>query len=214
MAIAGDPDGSAQVVAIGGDGYVYHDVRQASGTWTGFRPLAGVNTPHMAARAVAITADPDGSAQVVAIGDDGGVYHEVRNHDGSWTGFHPVTDTSGGVMQASDVAIAADPDGSAQLAVIGGDGYVYHEVRQASGNWTGFQPVTGVNTPKMAASAVSITADPDGSAQLVAIGNDGNVYHEIRTKPGAWTGFRPVAGVDTPKMAAGVVSIASVPGAA
>ena len=66
----------------------------------------------------------------------------------------------------------------------------------------------------MAAGAVSITGDPDGSAQLAAVGNDGNAYHEVRTASGAWSGFQPVTGVSTPAMAASVASIASVPGAA
>jgi hypothetical protein len=211
VSITGDPDGSSQLVAIGADGYVYHEVRRASGVWTGFQPLAGVGTPHMAASAVAITADPDGSAQVVAIGDDGNVYHEVRTQPGTWTGFQPLPGIGTPTMAATSVSIAADPDGSAQLVVVGADGYVYHEERRASGVWTGFQPVAGVGTPKMAASAVSITGDPDGSAQLVAIGNDGNVYHEVRTQPGTWTGFQPVAGVGTPKMAASAVSITGDP---
>ncbi|MBB2934679.1 hypothetical protein FHX82_001699 [Amycolatopsis bartoniae] len=211
VAITGDPDGSAQVLAIGGDGYVYHEARQASGNWTGFQPIPGVGTPKMTASAVSISADPDGSAQVLAIGNDGGVYHQIRALNGNWSGFQPLTDSSGGVMKASAVAITADPDGSAQVLAVGGDGYVYHEVRQASGNWTGFQPVPGVGTARMAASAVSISADPDGSAQVVAIGNDGNVYHQIRTKPGAWTGFQPVTGVGTPKMAASAVSITGAP---
>ena len=213
LSIAGDPDGSAQVVAIGCDGIVYHEVRTASGTWTGFQPLAGVGgAAHMAAKHVAITADPDGSAQVVAIGSDGNVYHEVRTKAGAWSGFQPVAGLSGSAtMAASAISITADPDSTAQLVVIGSDGNVYHEVRQASGGWTGFKAVTGVGTPTMAASAVSITADPDGSAQLVAIGSDGNVYHEIREKPGNWTGFAAVGGVGTPKMAATAVSITADP---
>lgn len=213
VAIAGDPDGSSQVVAIGGDGIVYHDVRQASGTWTGFQAIKGVGSaPHMAAKAVAITADPDGSAQVVAIGDDGNVYHEVRTKPGAWTGFQPVAGLGGSAtMAAKAIAITADPDGSAQLVVVGADGYVYHEVRQASGDWTGFAAVGGVGTSKMLAGAVSITADPDGSAQLVAIGSDNNVYHEIREKAGNWTGFKAVGGVGTPAMAASAVSITGAP---
>jgi hypothetical protein len=213
VAVAGDPDGSSQVVAIGGDGLVYHEVRTASGSWTGFQAIQGVGTAaHMAAKAVAISAAPDGSAQLVAIGSDGNVYHEIRAKAGNWTGFQPVTGLSGAAtMAAKAISITADPDGSAQLVVIGTDGLVYHEVRTVNGAWSGFQPIKGVGTPTMLASAVSITADPDGSAQLVAVGSDGNVYHEIRAKAGNWTGFAAVGGINTSNMAATSVSITGDP---
>jgi hypothetical protein len=201
VSVGGNENGGVGVVAE--DGPYTSTVGSSSGMGM---PISAYIAP------VGLTAAVPG--QLVAIGNDGGIYHQVRNPDGTWSGFKPLTASDGTVMKATDASIAGDPDGSSQVVAIGGDGYVYHEERTASGVWTGFQPIADVGTAKMAAKAVSITADPDGSAQLVAIGNDGNVYHEERTYSGSWTGFEPVAGVGTPKMAAGVVSIASVPGAA
>ncbi|GAA2106745.1 hypothetical protein GCM10009759_45240 [Kitasatospora saccharophila] len=211
-AITGMPDGTAQVVGIGNDGNVYHETRLTSGSWTGFAPLNGVGTPTMQASKVAIAGLPDGTSQVVAVGNDGNVYHETRLTNGSWTGFAPLDGFSGApTMQAKEVAITALPDGSSQIAVIGSDGNVYHETRLTSGSWTGFAPLNGVGTPTMQASKVAIAGLPDGTSQVVAVGNDGNVYHETRLTSGSWTGFKPLTRLDGSAMAASAVAIAALP---
>ncbi|MGW4803335.1 hypothetical protein [Kitasatospora sp. NPDC004272] len=211
-AVAGMPDGTSQFLAVGNDGNVYHDRHLPDGTWTPLAPLAGVGTPTMQASKVAITGLPDGSAQVVAVGNDGNVYHETRLANGSWTGFQPLNGLSGApTMRAKEVAITALPDGSSQVAVIGSDGNVYHEIRRANGSWTGFAPLNGVGTPTMQASKVAITGLPDGTSQVVAVGNDGNVYHEIRLTSGSWTGFAPLDGLSgAPAMQASAVAVAGL----
>ncbi|MFD5562423.1 glycoside hydrolase domain-containing protein [Kitasatospora griseola] len=210
-AITGMPDGTAQVVGIGSDGNVYHEARLTDGNWTGFAPLAGVGTPTMQASKVAIAGMPDGTAQVVAIGSDGNVYHEIRLPNGSWSGFAPLAGVGTSTMQAREVAIAAMPDGSAQVVAIGSDGNVYHETRLTNGSWSGFAPLAGVGTPTMLASKVAIAGLPDGSAQVVAIGSDGKVYHETRLTNAGWTGFAPLDGVGTSTMQAFEVAIAGLP---
>ena len=193
-AIAGMPDGSSQVLAIGNDGNVYHEIRSATGTWSGFAPLPGVGSPNMSARAVAIAGMPDGSSQVLAIGNDGNVYHEIRFANGNWSGFAPLPGVGSPKMSARAVAIAGMPDGSSQVLAIGNDGNVYHEIRFANGNWSGFAPLPSASSPTMAASAVAIAGMPDGSSQVLAIGSDGNVYHNIRLANGNWSGFGAVQG--------------------
>jgi hypothetical protein len=203
VSITGMADGSAQVLIVGWDNVVYHEIRNADGTWTGFQPLPGYNTPNPAgAKDVAITGMPDGSAQVLIVGADDRVYHEIRNADGlSWTGFQPLpgygTPNPAG---AKRVSIAGQPDGSAQVLIVGADDRVYHEIRNADGqSWTGFQPLPGYQTPDPAAAKdVAITGMPDGSAQVLIVGWDNHVYHEIRNADGqTWTGFQPLPGYGT-----------------
>jgi flagellum-specific peptidoglycan hydrolase FlgJ len=217
VAITGMPDGSAQVLIVGWDNVVYHEIRNANGTWTGFQPLSGYNTPNPAgAKDVAIAGLPDGSAQVLIIGADDRVYHEIRSANGqSWTGFQPLpgyqtTSPAGGKR----VSIAGMADGSAQVLIVGADDRVYHEIRNASGTWTGFQPLPGYQTPDPAAAKdVAITGTPDGAAQVLIVGWDNHVYHEIRNADGlSWTGFQPLAGNGTTDPAGGsAVSIAGMP---
>jgi len=218
VAIAGMPDGSAQVLIVGWDNVVYHEIRNVDGSWTGFQPLAGAGTPNPAgAKDVAITGMPDGSAQVLIIGADDRVYHEIRNADGlSWTGFQPLagagtSEPAGGKR----VSIAGMPDGSAQVLIVGADNRVYHEIRNADGqSWTGFQPLAGNGTTDPAAAKdVAITGMPDGSAQVLIVGWDNHIYHEIRNADGlSWTGFQPLSGSGTTDPAGGsAVSIAGMP---
>ena len=70
VAIAGFADGSAQVLIVGADGHVYHEVRYADGSgWSGFQPLPGDGTSDPAAgSAVSIGGLADGSAQIFVIG--------------------------------------------------------------------------------------------------------------------------------------------------
>ena len=114
----------------------------------------------------------------------GAVLHEVRNVDGTWTGFEPLG------RDARDVAMTALPDGSAQTAIIGGDDVVYHRARAANGTWTPFAPVNGFATTTPAkGKKISIAGAADGSAQLVIIGWDNVVYHRVRDVNGQWGPF-------------------------
>ncbi len=72
-------------------------------------------------------------------------------------------------MAARTVGIAALPDGSTQVAVVGGDGNVYHESRFANGNWSGFAAVQGpYGASVFPAQRAAIAGLPDGSSQLLA----------------------------------------------
>ncbi|MFF4381450.1 glycoside hydrolase domain-containing protein [Kitasatospora sp. NPDC001547] len=194
VGIAGLPDGSSQVLAVGADGNVYHRTRFADGSWSGYGALPGVGTPTMGAADVAIAGMPDGSAQVLAIGNDGNVYHETRFSDGSWSGFAPLPGVNSPRMAGRRVAIAGLPGGSSQVLVIGGDANVYHESRFADGNWSGFAALPGNGTPTLAARTVAIAGLPDGSSQVAVIANDGNIHHETRFSNGSWSGFAAVQG--------------------
>jgi hypothetical protein len=233
MSIAAMPDRSTQVLIVGADGGVYHEVRRPDGNWTGFQPLPGMGVPDTAqASRVAISGMPDGSAQVLIIGADGGVYHQIRRPDGDWTGFQSLTgmDTTG-MARGSDVAIAALPDESAQILIIGADHGVYHQTLRPDGQWTGFRPLTGMNTTGVAqGSRVAITGLPDGVAQVLIIGADGGVYHQLRypqryvmpsddnvarvcnSADGCWSGFQLLRGMGTTDAARGSdVAIAGMP---
>ncbi|MFF2619202.1 glycoside hydrolase domain-containing protein [Kitasatospora sp. NPDC058046] len=210
-AIAGLPGGSSQELGIGLDGRLYHGVRAANGSWSGFAALPDDGTPATQARRAAIAGLPDGSSQVLTVGSDGNVYHRIRLSDGNWSGFAPLPGVGTPTMAAGDVAIAGLPDGSAQVLAIGNDGNVYHETRFSNGSWSGFAPLPGVNSSRMAAGRVAITGLSDGSSQVLAIGNDGNVYHQTRFADGNWTGFAALPGVGTPTMAARTVGIAGLP---
>ncbi|MEV8533803.1 CehA/McbA family metallohydrolase [Streptomyces sp. NPDC051211] len=195
-AITGFADGTSQIVVTGMDGTVYHRQRRATGAWAGFRQVPGNQAAgRWGATKVAIAGMPDGSAQVLGYGTDGSMYHCIRRSSGSWSGWGRLAGFNGAPAFAGPaLAITGMPDGASQVLAIGLDGMVYHTIRRPDGSWTGFQPPRGVTTPTMGASAVDIAGMPDGSAQVVAVGRDGNVWHQIRRPDGSWTGFARMPG--------------------
>jgi hypothetical protein len=202
---------SVQVVIVGADGVVYHEVRQTDGQWTGFQPLAGFDGPAQAKR-VSIAGMGDGSAHVAIVAADDVVYHQIRYSNGQWSGFQSLAGAgTTAPAQGKDVAIAGLPDGSAQVVIVGTDNVVYHEARLPDGRWTGFQPLAGFDAPAQA-KRVSIAGVPDGSAHVCIVAVDDVVYHQIRYSSGQWSGFQPLAGAGTTSVALGKdVAVAGLP---
>ncbi|NBE79996.1 peptidoglycan DD-metalloendopeptidase family protein [Micromonospora rubida] len=215
MAVAGLPDGTAQMLIVGLDDGVYHRIRNANGTWSPFQPLNGVGTTGTArGKRVAIAGLPDGSAQVVIVGVDDTVYHRIRYADGNWTAFGRLngfgTPSPAG---ARDVAISGQPDGTAQVVIVGMDSGIYHRIRSVGGPWSEFQPLDGNGTGTTAiGSAVAVAGLPDGSSQVVIAGVNGYLHHRIRSATGAWSPFQPLNGSGTSSPAvAKDVAVAGLP---
>ncbi|WP_308072750.1 transglycosylase family protein [Streptomyces bambusae] len=191
-AITATPDGSVQVLGTGSDGNLYHTARYSNGSWTGWGPLDGANgAARFGARGQAIAGMPNGDAQVMAIGNDGKIYHNARFKSGSWQGWQQIGD-----WQAQRIAAAAMPDGGMQVLIVGTDGNVYHNLRTVAGVWQGWHAVGGVGGAATFQGGVpAIAGLPNGDSQLLAVGNDGRTYHNIRRADGSWQGWGAVDGI-------------------
>ncbi|MCB5170182.1 CHAP domain-containing protein [Streptomyces bambusae] len=189
--ITSTPDGSTQTLATGKDGNLYHTARYEDRTWTGWAPLNGVDgAARFSAKTQAIAGMPNGDAQVMAVGNDGKIYHNARFKSGSWQGWQQIGDWS-----AQKISVAAMPDGGMQVLIVGNDGNVYHNVRSVAGVWQGWNAVDGFGgAATFQAKDVAVAGLPNGDAQFLAIGNDGNVYHNIRFAAGTWQGWSKAAG--------------------
>lgn len=197
IAIAASKDGSAQVVIMGA-GYsdnnvVYHAMRYANGTWSGFTALNGVGVAsNFAARDVAITIGGStptspGNAQVIANGlVRGDLYHRVRWVDGSWTPFASITPNG---VATHEIALAAAEDGNTNVLAMttlsdGSQGRIMQALRYASGNWTGWVTVGMPNGTTLSASSdVAVTRTLSGAAQLMYTDSAGNVLFQERSSP-------------------------------
>jgi predicted chitinase len=168
-AVAALKDGAALVVDVGPDGVLYHQIRRADGTWSGFQVVPAPGNGAAKGSEVAATGLPDGSVVLADVGPDGVVYYQVRRADGSWSGFKPVPAPGNAAAQGSKVAVAGLPDGSALLADVGPDGVVYQQIRRPNDTWTGFVAVPGSNGNPAHGSDVAAAGLPDGSTQLVIV---------------------------------------------
>ncbi|MFF4704685.1 hypothetical protein ACWC4D_23740 [Streptomyces sp. NPDC001288] len=212
VSVAALPDGSTQVVGIGLDGNVWHNIRQADGSWQGWRPLPATdnNTVGLAATDVAVTGMPNGDSQVTAVGKDGGAYHNIRHADGSWQGWKPLLDGNSAVM-ASRVALAGMPDGSTQVLLFGAGGKMRLGTRNANGTWKPWVQVKGVNALEFQGHDLAIAALPDGSSEIAAIGNDGNIWTLTHGADGSWGDWSAPKGVSTQTMGATALALTGLP---
>lgn len=172
-AAEGMPDGTTQVLTSGLDGNLYLNIRSTTGTWAGWTRLAGYGgAAAFAGPALSMVGMSDGSTQIVAIGLDGLVYHQVRHPDGRFTGFLPVRGTSGPTMAASSVDIALDSyyrGNSTRLAIVGQDGNVWYATRTADGAWTTWQQATTSASAGFPYGRVVITPGDAGGNRYVAL---------------------------------------------
>lgn len=88
---------------------------------------------------------------------------------------------------SQQIASTVDSNGNLQVAVIGADGTVSHDITgQTSFDQVldGGQPITAT---RLAMTAIPATATTGaGDVQLVTVGTDGNIYHTIRNADGTW----------------------------
>ncbi|MGC4805333.1 N-acetylmuramoyl-L-alanine amidase, partial [Micromonospora sp. DT233] len=128
--------------------------------------------------------------------------------DASYARGHRETSTTGKIDPSFIDLDAMRRDVAAAMA--GGPGTdpntgpMYHQARYPNGAWAGFQPLAGYGTTSPGdARDMAITGMSDGAAQLVIVGADSGIYHEIRHVDGSWSGLQPLAGAGTSSTAAG-----------
>ncbi|MEU9256529.1 hypothetical protein AB0D66_32630 [Streptomyces sp. NPDC048270] len=207
QALAPTSDGGVQVLGIGSDGNIWHNLRRGDGGWQGWNvlPAADNRKPGFQAVDVAMTAMPGGDAQIIAVARDRLAYHNVRHADGSWQGWASMPGSDGGLVRAHRAAAAGMPDGSTRVAVLHPDGAVRLSTRAADGSWRPWTGLPGLPPgnadPGLAVSAVG------SEAQLVAIGGDGNLWHDIVHADGSRQGWRAPPGNGTPAMPARAAAI-------
>jgi hypothetical protein len=110
-----------------------------------------------------------------------------------------------GVLAAVPAHASALPDTVQLLGpfAVGADGIadsgtLYNNIHYANGNYQQWEQVEGNGDSQdfniANFNGASIADMPDGSAQLVAVGIDGNLYFNIRYADGGWQGWAAVEG--------------------
>ncbi|MFJ5810896.1 CehA/McbA family metallohydrolase [Streptomyces sp. NPDC093093] len=213
-AAAGMTDGSVVVLGIAPDNGLWTTTVRGTATLRPWQRIAGPDgSAGFTVREADIAAFPDGTCQIVATAMDGTTLHQQRRADGGLPGFQAVPGfTANSRWGTTKVSIAAMPDGSAQLLGYGTDGAMYHCVRGRDGAWSTWGRMAGhKGAPTFSGPALSIAGMPDGSSQVLAIGLDGMVYHQIRRPDGSWSGFQAPQGVTTATMGASAIGITGTP---
>ncbi|MEF2528971.1 phospholipase D-like domain-containing protein [Streptomyces globosus] len=173
---------------VGTDTGLYHGIRLADGSWTGFTDVQS-KAGHINGVRTAAAAGINADTHVVALGGDGRLHHTIRKADGTWAKFGDigaVAGTLGNVSQVSAVSIGNDLH---VVAVAGGK--LFHTLRNSTGHWTSFGDVSGAVGP-IGTVTTAATASVGGELQLVAV-SGGKAFHTIRNTAGQWTTWGNVA---------------------
>jgi len=180
--------GELQLVAVTNDGNISHTIRHADGHWELFGDVKKQAGDKGIVTAVA-AASVAGELQLAAVTNDGNIWHTIRHQDRTWEVFGNVKSQAGDIGVVTAVS-AAGVESELQLVAVTGDGNISHTIRHsdAAGSWEPFWPVKGEAGDIGAVTAVT-AAGVAGELQLVAVTNDGNIWHTIRHLDGSWETF-------------------------
>ncbi|MFD3868911.1 peptidoglycan DD-metalloendopeptidase family protein [Streptomyces sp. NPDC058623] len=128
-----------------------------------------------------------------AVESGGGLFHGVRNPNGTWSTFGNVQNEGGDVPSGVRTTAEAGIDGDTHLVAVSNEGKLYHTVRFADGSWGGFGDVNAA--AGQLANVTQVAAASVGAELQVAVVADGKVYHTVRRADGNWT---PLAAVGNP----------------
>lgn len=127
-------------VTVWNDGGVFHTIRHADGSWSGWGNVmgaAGTPSPWGWPHDV-VAAGVNGALQVAVVNNSQtAVYHTIRDSDGNWAGWGPIgrqiLDRTLGVCGVDGASV----DNELQLLfeTCSNSGSLYHTVRHANGSW-------------------------------------------------------------------------------
>ncbi|MCX5194275.1 CHAP domain-containing protein [Streptomyces sp. NBC_00249] len=167
-------------VAVESGGGLFHAVRNPDRTWTGFGNVENVAGEVPGGVRTSAEAGIDGTTHVLAVNNEGKLYHTVRLADGNWAGFGDVHGEAGPLANITQVAAVSS--GTELQVVVVADGKVYHTVRRANGTWAPFGAVGNPGGAPVTKVAMSQTGS---DTQIVAL-SGGSLFHTVRHADGTW----------------------------
>jgi hypothetical protein len=192
-------EGALHVVAVGVNGDLWHTIRHARGAWQSYFGNVEDQTrsgpPYV--QRVSILAIGTGLHVVGAAG--WGLWHTFRHADGTWSRFDCIGNQSVGPTGLSEAAMGSE-DGE-HLLVIGiaeraTMWFITATATRAEVLWDGpYRAVQHYASGGPAAFTTVSCAGAGGVAHVVAVGSDGQLWHNVfdRKSAALFTAFRPVA---------------------
>jgi hypothetical protein len=168
--------------------YTEPDVGQTAKTefWNRSTLLAGGYKAFRYNKIVNDVAQPQ-PLQIGTVTSTGGLFHTIRNTDGTWAGgFGDVAGQAGKLdIVAADGALTGH---DMQIVAITRDGKLHHTARLADGSWLPWGDVNAETGASFTAADVAV-ASVDNELNVVVTDTDGNVWHSIRHLNESWTSF-------------------------
>jgi len=171
-----DGDGTS-IFVRGTDGALWRGDLAGNGSWLGWRGLGG--TLSRGAGAGAVRTGP-GAFTMFVHGVEGALWlrRTAVGYDSGWIGL-------GGALIGDPAAISSTP-GTVDVFVRGADDLLYRRASNASGAWSGWQPMAGRLSSSPAATASPGTTKSD----VFVRGADARLY--TKTSADGWSVWRPL----------------------
>ncbi|GHI90279.1 M23 family metallopeptidase [Streptomyces xanthophaeus] len=171
-------------VAVQSGGSVFHGIRTADRQWTAFGNVEGASGEVPSGAKEIAEAGINGDTHMLAVGNDGKLYHTIRFTDRSWAGFADVTQGAAGVPGNITQASAVSVGGDLYVAVVA-DGVVHYTIRYPDGNW---KPFVSLGTPGGTPATKVTVARTGTDVQFVALAG-GNLQHTLRKADGSFSAW-------------------------
>jgi hypothetical protein len=187
LAVAGNVDGRLEVVAVGGDGALWHAwQRQPGGPWSSWDSLDAPPEHERQAGSPVLGRNEDGRLELFTVAA-GAVWHrwQQRAGQGPWHDWHSLEQPSGSRLSLGSLAVAQNHDGRLELFA----------VDLAGGGWSQWQ---GLDNPGVAPRGpLGLGRQEDGCLVLFLATADGGLWRRSQQGPGAgpWEPWEPL---DTP----------------
>jgi hypothetical protein len=182
--------GELQVVALTNDGKMWHTIRHADGSWQpAFGDVKAQESNDPGYFTAVGCAGVNGELHVVGLTDDGRMWHTIRHADGSWQPFFGDVKAQESNDPGYFTAVGcAGVSGELHVVGLTDDGAMWHTIRLAGG--TGWQPFFGDVKAQESNDPGYLTATGcagvNGELQVLALGEDGRMWHTIRHADGSW----------------------------
>ncbi|MEW1904889.1 trypsin-like serine protease [Streptomyces sp. NPDC086147] len=168
---------------------LFQGVRVNDGSWTGFTDVqAETAAGSIGGIRNSAAVGMNGDTHVLAVSNNGGLFHTIRKEDGTWAKFGDIFGVAGTLGNLTSVT--AMNIGWDLHVVAVADGKALHTVRNKDGHWTPFKDITTGKVPQVTAAATAVVR---GELHVITI-SGGKAYHTIRQSTGNWLTWGDVAG--------------------
>jgi hypothetical protein len=184
-----------QLAGLTDAGGMWHTIRHADGSWQPFfGDVKGVesNDPgHFSAvSCAAVGGFTSGGSElhIVALTDDGRMWHTIRRADGSWQPFFgDVKDVESNDPGYFSAVGCAGVGGQLHVVGLTDDGRMWHTIRLNDSSWQPFfGDVKGVESNDPGHFSAVSCAAVGGQLHVVGLTDVGGMWHTIRHADGSW----------------------------